>query len=36
MDWGIAGSASATVIGQVVSGLMVAGYLKKVQDFAVV
>lgn len=29
MDWGIAGSASATVIGQVVSGLMVAGYLRK-------
>lgn len=29
MDWGIAGSASVTVIGQVVSGLMVAGYLRK-------
>ena len=29
MDWGIAGSASATVIGQVVSGIMVAGYLRK-------
>ena len=29
MGWGIAGSASATVIGQVISGLMVAGYLRK-------
>lgn len=28
LGWGIAGSASATVIGQLISGLMVAGYMK--------
>lgn len=34
MGWGIAGSASATVIGQVISGLMVAGYLRKFKTVA--